>query len=530
MYPEYEETQVRPSDMNYAMKTALGFFLEQRHYQKLQTVLAEQWQGGCHSLGAALQLIKAHGQVIAPEEEQRLIELSQRSEEAMIEALVDLMPRDKPDQFEHFFLQLSFIASTTTRLRTALEAGHPELVEEALESAENVGVLPYLLKMAVAQAGLEVQTLDKEHDSWIDGTLNKMGPLLTASIEAMAIQQELTQVNSTISHFQLETREKTRSVIAAMIEGNDRNIVTQAFQSYKEYVHRQRREDEITKEYEEELTRVQQEILAFKESSLRHAKGVIQCQLDASRESLVAKCFYAFVQLVTTNKDMFRLNEEEKKLKTQADAFAQKNSASAKSLMNRIAEHSTQGALALAFKALAQNMAQEKQDREVGKELAAAKGRFAEMEKKQKAFGKSMLTSAICQGDEQLRQTVFSNWKDLTREEKLAEEQTTALAAKTSMVKDLTGRAKESAMQAGCTLAELEDQQMLIYVLQFWKRESRISTLRRLGKEKNEKRKKELVDVKGLFKSFATDLETNLTRGTPRVESPKPLRAGPRAD
>lgn len=43
-------------------------------------------------------------------------------------------------------------------------------------------------------------------------------------------------------------------------------------------------------------------------------------------------------------------------------------------------------------------------------------------------------------------------------------------------------------------------------------------------------RHEELVGVKGLFKSFASELETNLTKGTPRVESPKELRAGPDAD
>lgn len=133
----------------------------------------------------------------------------------MIETLVELMPRDKPEQFEHFFLQLSFIASSTTRLRTALESGHPDLVEEALESAENVGVLPYLLKMAVAQAGQEVETLEAEHDSWLGATDTKMGPLITTSSEAMEVQKRLAQASSTINHFQGESRAKSRSALCA---------------------------------------------------------------------------------------------------------------------------------------------------------------------------------------------------------------------------------------------------------------------------------------------------------------------------
>merc|ERR1711874_642281 len=101
-----------------------------------------------HSLYGAVRLMEAHGVHISPEKEEMYANMP---EDKMIDVLVMLMPQQSREQFEHFFLQLSLIASTTTRLRTALEAGLPDVVEEALDSAENVGVLPYLIKMAVAQ-------------------------------------------------------------------------------------------------------------------------------------------------------------------------------------------------------------------------------------------------------------------------------------------------------------------------------------------------------------------------------------------
>ncbi|OLP77018.1 hypothetical protein AK812_SmicGene42974 [Symbiodinium microadriaticum] len=117
----------------------------------------------------------AHGMKVTPEEEERLAALP---EDKMIDALVMRMPNQSREQYEHFFLQLSFIASTTTRLRGALECGNPDVVEEALDSAENVGVLQYLLRMAVSQAGGEVTTIADLHDQWLSDTEKRMMPLL----------------------------------------------------------------------------------------------------------------------------------------------------------------------------------------------------------------------------------------------------------------------------------------------------------------------------------------------------------------
>lgn len=138
-------------------------FLEQKHYRQLNKILADSWSN-CHSLTAAVKLMEAHGVRIAPQEQQKFAEMP---EDRMIEALVAKMPQQSREQFEHFFLQLSFIASTTTRLRGALENGDPAVVEESLDSAENVGVLPYLMKMAIAQAGQEVKTFASDHEAWL---------------------------------------------------------------------------------------------------------------------------------------------------------------------------------------------------------------------------------------------------------------------------------------------------------------------------------------------------------------------------
>merc|ERR1719198_1978002 len=115
-------------------------------------------------MSAAMKLMEQHGVHISPEEEKRLYTLD---EATMIESLVSKMPQQTKEQFEHFFLQLQLIVSTATRIRTALEEGTPGVIQEALNDAEQTGIMPYILKMSIVQAGAEVIALRSQHDTWI---------------------------------------------------------------------------------------------------------------------------------------------------------------------------------------------------------------------------------------------------------------------------------------------------------------------------------------------------------------------------
>merc|ERR1719324_2036723 len=150
--------------------------------------------------------MEAHGVTISAEEEQRL---SQLPEDRMIDALVMRMPQQSREQFEHFFLQLSLIASTTTRLRAALETGDSSAVEEVLDSAENVGVLQFILRMAVAQAGQEVKQHCQDHNDWLAASADRMMPLLQSQANAMISQKALAQASAQLGFHRVEANEKS---------------------------------------------------------------------------------------------------------------------------------------------------------------------------------------------------------------------------------------------------------------------------------------------------------------------------------
>merc|ERR1719178_475567 len=137
------------------VKFVVRQFLDDPHFSALHTNLSTRWEAH-QSLTAAVKLMEQYGVTISPEEEKRLYALD---EGTMIETLVSKMPQRTKEQFEHFFLQLQLIVSTATRIRMALDEGTPKVIEDTLNEADKTGISPYILKMAIVQAGSEVSSL-----------------------------------------------------------------------------------------------------------------------------------------------------------------------------------------------------------------------------------------------------------------------------------------------------------------------------------------------------------------------------------
>merc|ERR1719359_666017 len=147
-------------------------------------------------------------------------------EDRMIDSLVMRMPEQTREQFEHFFLQLSLIASTTTRLRSALESGDDVAVEDVLDSAENVGILSFLLKMAVAQAGREVKLHSQDHEAWLASAAGRMGPMLQAQATAITCKKAMQDAKAELEHHHVTANEKTKKFLMSMVGASGTALVS----------------------------------------------------------------------------------------------------------------------------------------------------------------------------------------------------------------------------------------------------------------------------------------------------------------
>merc|ERR1719161_3469724 len=172
-------------------------FLDAKHMSKLHKILSTQWDS-YQSLNAAMKLMEQYGVVISPEEEQKLLKMD---EAAVIDTLVGRMPQQTKEQFEHFFLQLQLIVSTATRMRMALDEGSPKVIEETLNDADKTGISPYILKMAIVQAGSEVTSLSSQHDTWCKDTEKKLCQMLRGQDDTMHLYKELAAAQQQLMQY-----------------------------------------------------------------------------------------------------------------------------------------------------------------------------------------------------------------------------------------------------------------------------------------------------------------------------------------
>merc|ERR1719262_1506470 len=125
----------------------------------------------------------------------------------MIDHLVRKMPKQSKEQFEHFFLQLQLVVSTSQRLSQALAQGSAKIMEEVMDSADDVGITPYILKMALVQAGAEVKALEAKEEAWVMNSERKMAPLLRGQEDSMLAQMELANATAQLAELRGDSKE-----------------------------------------------------------------------------------------------------------------------------------------------------------------------------------------------------------------------------------------------------------------------------------------------------------------------------------
>eukprot|EP00929_Paragymnodinium_shiwhaense_P000011 TRINITY_DN10005_c0_g1_i1.p1 TRINITY_DN10005_c0_g1~~TRINITY_DN10005_c0_g1_i1.p1 ORF type:complete len:519 (+),score=182.55 TRINITY_DN10005_c0_g1_i1:103-1659(+) len=500
-----------------ASKLVTKMFLEDKHYSRLNRILGQQWKG-CHKLYAAIKLMEAHGVQLSAEEEERLQHLP---EEHMIDELVSRMPQQNREQFEHFFLQLSLIASTTSRLRAALEEGTPIIIEEALDSAESTGIIQFLLKMAVVQAGQEVSAHDENMDDWSGSNATRMVPLLKHQDECIQNQKILLQTQEELDVWKDEKMSGARNVLTRMMDANDESFLGGVYGAWLELTRKAKLEREIHAEYEQQLAALTKEMLDFRSRQCKTLHKHLFRDTATSDRVLKQRIMDGFRQQVLDQKDYKAHEKEHKALQKELMTVSEDKRAKAKNVLARMSTYDTESLINLCFTGL----------QEVWREGREAKAAEALLEKKQAALTEyiktanpnaqramSMFTGGM---DTNMLGKLMEGWVKIVAESKEAARLEIVMKEKGCRLNEFVGRRK------GMSHKELERRCQVIQdgtmstIVQIWKRDTVIERMRRFGKDRTTKRKQQLDGVKTLFKSFANELETGLSEGTPRVDFPK---------
>jgi len=495
-------------------------FLNEQSYKKIHKSLSSRWEG-MHSFSAAMKLMEKYGVKVTPEEEQRL---SGMEEAQQINALVNKMPQQNNEQFQQFFLQLQLLVSTATRIHQGLNQGHSDHVKRALADAENMGISPYILRMAVVQAGSEVSTLRESHNAWIKESNSKCSNLIRGASDAVAAQKRLAAAQAQLGVFTQNHSEKAKKVVMNFASQSAAGTISTVFSSWKTITKQEKLEKTVRLEYAQRLDAAENRLAEFKATQLVKARGVLTKKALASEEELKAELLKIWKEDTAEQKwvreNKGKLEEMEARLSSLQGSQGEKS----RKVMMRMSQDSDQTILLAAWHAFVAFHKGYSKDREYEDHVEEVEKKVKEFVKNKASGAKKMLNKMSAGSDSGLVTMTFTGWKELYEERKKEAELENLVAnsnLKMTTFRDRTKGAGMNAMERASYHVQLG---ILLKVWGAWLVESKGETGLKNHLARIEGKRAQLVGVQQMFRKFATELETNLKASQ---DSSRDLREGP---
>lgn len=482
--------------------------LDDTHYRTIHQSLASKWDK-LHSLSAAVRLMQTYGVELTQAEEQQLHSMD---ESRQIEALVAKMPQQSNEQFQHFFLQLQLLVSTATQVRRALEAGRPDLVQEALDDAEKTGISSYILRVAIVQAGSEVMNLKSQFDMWMKDADAKMSRYIRGQQDAMIAQKKLAAAQAELTNFTTGQSKKTQSVLVSLCGGQSKALVGITFNGWEHAWRQEKLEREVRKEYEWRLEKSEKALADYKAEQLKNAKGVLGRNAAANDQMLLAETLMIWKKLPQMIKAEKDAEEQIEALNSKIAHCKDAQKEATKRVMERMGlagDKALQQAIWVAFQ---QNMESEKKERQLAEKEAAAKKVVEENLKKQSEGARKVL-SGIAGGADGGVTICWRAWQSYWDDIKKQNEIEDLLENSKTKFSMFGNKNKMSGMSVMERQAYVVDQMLLLRCFNALRLEGRTSAAMAGYHAKIDAKRQQLMGVQQMFRTFAMELESGLKAG-----------------
>merc|ERR1711953_1511871 len=103
---------------------------------------------------------------------------------------------------------------------------------------------------------------------------------------------------------------------------------------------RMKKENEIRKEYEEQIEEAERRLFEYRQSQLTNVRSVVERQAKQIEGELVARCFRAFVEEVEEKKFKVAAGKDIAELEGKLKAMADQQSTNAKKVLGRMGNDS----------------------------------------------------------------------------------------------------------------------------------------------------------------------------------------------
>jgi len=489
-----------------AMKYIVCQFLEDRHYAQLHKALSKRWDRE-HSLSAAMKLMEQYGVTLTQQEVDRL---STMDEAKQIEVLVMKMPQQSNEQFQHFFLQLQLIVSTAQRVKQALTEGRPDLVEMALDDAESTGIAPYILKMAIVQAGTEVAALRQQYEAWIRETDAKMARVMRGQDDAMQAQKRLAAAQAQLSAYSTGANDKAKKVLMSLSSGNATALLTSTFKGWMTYIKQSKEEREICGEYEDRIELANKKLMEFKEKQLSGVRKVMMKKASEGDQMLLVDVIKVFKSVVEDAKFDRDNGDKIRALEDQLASFKSSQAENTKRVMARMGASGDQDLVSTCLKAWINFRLEYLKDKEANDAVKAAEAKVNQFMKGHKENAKALLDKMSAGTNTGLMHEVMEAWVTLYVEDKKQKELEEILNSANSKFGEFGERNANNAKTV-MERARLHLEEMVLRRhWNAWRLHARLEGTLAQYQAKIEAKKQQLYQVQQMFRSFAAQLEAGL--------------------
>jgi hypothetical protein len=492
-----------------SVKHLVANFLDEKHYSLISRSLASKWDK-FQSLTAAMRLMEQHGVQLTPEEEQRLSSLG---EAQMIEALVQKMPQQSKEQFQHFFLQLQLIVSTATRVRSALEQGRDDLVEQAMSDAESTGIAQYILKMSIVQAGSEVTNLKAQHSAWVKDAESKMSRLVHGAEDAALARERLNKATGELAAFQSQQNENIKKVLMTFAGGSATALLHGCFSSWHNYVKRMKVENAIYEEYREQIEAAESRLIDAKAEQLKGVRGLIEKKHAGMGQALVEEVFNLWKDDIMEAKQNVAMQGEVAAMEARLKACADQQSANAKKVLARCGAASEQGLRDMCFHEWLSFHQAYLKNKEEEDAVKAEEKRIAEFMKSHSENAKGLLNNMHAATNTGLMHECLTAWYEYYKDEKAIAEFADVMNGANGKFGTFGERNKKNAKNAMERAHEHGLTMLYLKVFGAWRLEYNMEKVLRKHQNRIDGKRQQLVSVQQMFRNFAKQLESNIQAG-----------------
>lgn len=489
-----------------AASLQLQQFLDDWHHCIMQSSLGRYWSKN-RATACALTVLAMNGASITQEEIAELVKLD---EQTMIQEVTGKFTDLFRDNFYHLSIELQGLIGAATRVRTVVDKGTEQQIQDVLEELDTTSLGQQILKSAVQQASKEVAKIHRCQATWVRNMEKRLDRLTQAADLAEKTQKQLVAVEAQLERFGQQKSQKSKQALLGFALNNEKSWVQSVFASWLGLTIRCKAERDIRLRYEKEIEETQRKLFEYKKKQLETVRNVFFRKIKQGQEDLLSKIIFDWKREADACRKGRANSAEMEALESKIAQMSKEGADNAKRVMARMGAEKESTLVAMVFGAWCKSVEDTKKEEKMEEEVKKAEALVKEFLDKKKEAAKQVLDRLQGSTDSGLLSLAFSNWVQWISEGRKARELEMAMDASGDRFKSLRSRFKDNARSVQARMTEQTDQYLCLRILFAWQTETKVNRVDKYYTHKMESKRKQLQSVQMLFKRFAKELEEGL--------------------